>query len=527
MPCRRRCAASACSTGRRSRARSASRSTSTSSRPSPKPSPTASGRCRRVMRRPIRPVVQGVHPRRWWPGVFAELAEDRPAAASPSASTTTSPTPACPTTRRSTSRRPTRCAPSSSASAPTAPSAPTRTPSRSSAPRPDLHAQGYFVYDSKKSGSQTVSHLRFGPRPIHAAYLVSERQLHRLPPVQPAGSGGRARPGRPGRHLAAQLPLLAGRGLGRAVPSGAGADPGQEPRASTPSTPAGSPAQAGLAGRINTIMQTCFFAISGVLPPEQAIARIKESIAKTYGKRGRGRRRAQPGGRRQHPGRAAPHQGSGPGDGDPRTAAAGARPMLPSSCASVTAEMMAGRGDALAGQRPAGGRHLSGGNGGVREAQHLRPRRRVGRRHLHPVRQLQLRLPAQRHPLQVLRRRPAGRRPGRFPLGAARRRRPSRHPLHPPGLRRGLHRLRAVRGGLPGRRAGRVTRTARRKHQGDQHRCARAASSTPSARTSPSSRRSRSPTAPGWTSGRCAARSSSSRCSSSPVPARDAARRLT
>jgi pyruvate-ferredoxin/flavodoxin oxidoreductase len=67
--------------------------------------------------------------------------------------------------RRSTSSPRTWCARCSSASAPTAPSAPTRTRSRSSARRPTFFAQGYFVYDSKKSGAITISHLRFGPRP--------------------------------------------------------------------------------------------------------------------------------------------------------------------------------------------------------------------------------------------------------------------------------------------------------------------------------------------------------------------------
>ena len=57
-----------------------------------------------------------------------------------------------------------------------------------------LHAQGYFVYDSKKSGSQTVSHLRFGPQPIRAPYLVQRRELRRLPPVRPARPRRRARP---------------------------------------------------------------------------------------------------------------------------------------------------------------------------------------------------------------------------------------------------------------------------------------------------------------------------------------------
>ena len=66
----------------------------------------------------------------------------------------------------------------------TAPSAPTRTRSRSSARKPTIYAQGYFVYDSKKSGSVTISHLRFGPEPIHAPYLIEPAELRRLPPVR-------------------------------------------------------------------------------------------------------------------------------------------------------------------------------------------------------------------------------------------------------------------------------------------------------------------------------------------------------
>ena len=91
----------------------------------------------------------------------------------------------------------------------------------------NLHAQGYFVYDSKKSGSQTVSHLRFGPQPIRAPYLVQQRELRRLPPVRAARPGRRARPGGARRDAAAQLPAPAGRGLGCAVAARPGADPRQ------------------------------------------------------------------------------------------------------------------------------------------------------------------------------------------------------------------------------------------------------------------------------------------------------------
>ena len=112
----------------------------------------------------------------------------------------------------------------------------------------NLHAQGYFVYDSKKSGSQTVSHLRFGPQPIRAPYLVQQAELRRLPSVRAAGPGRRARPGGAGRDAAAQLPPAAGRGLGRAAPPGPGADPRQADRRCTRSTPAGSPARSAWPG---------------------------------------------------------------------------------------------------------------------------------------------------------------------------------------------------------------------------------------------------------------------------------------
>ncbi len=86
--------------------------------------------------------------------------------------------------RTSTSSPTTSSAPSSSASAPTGRWAPTRTPSRSSARRPTTDAQGYFVYDSKKSGAITISHLRFGPGPDPVDLPDQEGQLRGLPPVR-------------------------------------------------------------------------------------------------------------------------------------------------------------------------------------------------------------------------------------------------------------------------------------------------------------------------------------------------------
>ncbi len=149
----------------------------------------------------------------------------------------------------------------------------------------DLHAQGYFVYDSKKSGSQTVSHLRFGPEPINAPYLISKASFvgcHHFGLLERAEVLDRAAPGatlllntrvEPDRVWAAlsrpvQEQIIA-KGIALYV-----IDAGRIAR------------DAGLAGRTNTVLQTCFFAISGVLEREQAIERIKVSIAKTYGKRG-------------------------------------------------------------------------------------------------------------------------------------------------------------------------------------------------------------------------------------------------
>jgi pyruvate-ferredoxin/flavodoxin oxidoreductase len=148
-----------------------------------------------------------------------------------------------------------------------------------------LHAQGYFVYDSKKSGSQTVSHLRFGPRTIRAPYLVQQASFvgcHHFGMLERLDVLGRAAPG-------ATLLLNCRHAPGEvwdALPR-----PVQEQilakRIDVYAIDAGRIArEVGLAGRINIVLQTCFFAIAGVLPRDAAIARIKEAIAKTYGRRG-------------------------------------------------------------------------------------------------------------------------------------------------------------------------------------------------------------------------------------------------
>jgi len=148
-----------------------------------------------------------------------------------------------------------------------------------------LYSQAYFVYDSKKSGSTTVSHLRFGPRPIRSSYLIEEAQfvachqfdlLTRMDVLDVAAEGATFLLNAPhgpvdvwdrlprevqeqivAKHL--RLFVIDAKRVAR---------------------------EAGLPGRVNTILQTCFFALSGVLPEKRAIGAIKEAIAKTYAKRG-------------------------------------------------------------------------------------------------------------------------------------------------------------------------------------------------------------------------------------------------
>jgi len=149
----------------------------------------------------------------------------------------------------------------------------------------DNFAQGYFVYDSKKSGAVTVSHLRFGPKPIRSAYLITranfiachqEQFLDRYDMLEAAVPGAvfLLNTEHAPAELWDQLPLEMQEQI-------------LEKRLKVWVIDAYKVAKAlGMGGRINTIMQTCFFAISGVLPREEAIAQIKKAIEKTYGKKG-------------------------------------------------------------------------------------------------------------------------------------------------------------------------------------------------------------------------------------------------
>jgi len=149
----------------------------------------------------------------------------------------------------------------------------------------DNYAQGYFVYDSKKSGSMTVSHLRFGPRPLRASYLIDRATfvachqfsfLERFDVLALAEDGAVFLLNSPHGHdeVWDHLPQTAQRRILDKRLSVFVIDGNRVAR------------EAGMGGRVNTVMQTCFFAISGVLPRDEAIAAIKHSIEKTYGKRG-------------------------------------------------------------------------------------------------------------------------------------------------------------------------------------------------------------------------------------------------
>lgn len=148
-----------------------------------------------------------------------------------------------------------------------------------------LHAQAYFVYDSKKSGAMTVSHLRFGPRRIRSPYLIRRATFiacHQFQFLDKIDVLGLAASGATVLLNAPFPPCEVWDQLPGEVREQAAAK-----KLRLFSIDADKVASmTGMGTRINTIMQTCFFAISGVLPREQAIARIKQAIEKTYGKRG-------------------------------------------------------------------------------------------------------------------------------------------------------------------------------------------------------------------------------------------------
>ena len=268
----------------------------------------------------------------------------------------------------------------------------------------DLYAQGYFVYDSKKSGAVTISHLRFGPHPIHSPFLIKRADfvachqwpfLERYNVVDYAKEGAtlllnsQFGPDEVWNHFSLELQreIIAKKLKCHVID-------------------AYSVAKAtGMGGRINTIMQTCFFAISNVLPREEAIAQIKKAIQKTYARKGQ----------------AVVDQNFAAVD---QTLAALHEVKIPHAistdpssgahCSGGSARFCPAdhRGDAgrqgrfAARQRVPGGWHMALRHHSLGKTGHCAGNSRMGHRHLHPMQQVRPGLPARRHSGQVLSRQP-------------------------------------------------------------------------------------------------------------------------
>ncbi len=208
----------------------------------------------------------------------------------------------------------------------------------------DLFAQGYFVYDSKKSGSITVSHLRFGPEPIRSTYLVEDADFvacHQFGLLTKANVLGSAKRGATfllnapygpdevwDRLPAAVRQTILDKEIDLwVIDALAVAD------------------EAGMGGRINTVMQPCFFQLAGVLPAAEAIARIKGFVEKTYAKRGEAVVQRNFVAIDRSLERLA-HVSPGPAPEGPAAKPAVAE-VVPDFVARITARLMAGDGDLL------------------------------------------------------------------------------------------------------------------------------------------------------------------------------------
>ncbi len=288
----------------------------------------------------------------------------------------------------------------------------------------DNYVQGYFVLDSKKSGSTTISHLRFGKKPIKSTYLISKASflachkfsfLDRLDMLSQADEGAVFLLNSPFSkdEVWGKIPVevqkqIIDKKLKFYVINGTKiAD------------------EVGLRGRINVTMQTAFFLISGVLEESKALELIKTAIEDTYGNKGRDivemnmkavettRSRIE---RVEYPAHTE-----------------GALHMLPPVPAqapefvrSVTAAIIAGQGRDAACFQAAGRRHVAHGNDEMGEAQHRGRHPGLGFRDLHPVRRVLHGLPPRGHPHESLRSRSSEKGPGHPSSPSTRRARSSR-----------------------------------------------------------------------------------------------------
>jgi len=152
----------------------------------------------------------------------------------------------------------------------------------------DLFAQGYFVYDSKKSGAMTVSHLRFGPQPIRSTYLTGVGDARFVACHQPLflETHDLLAHAAPGAVFLLNTPMAADR-VWAALPAAMQRQMVAKRIRFYVIDAYRVALEADMGRRINTVMQTCFFAISGILPQDEAIAAIKHAVEKTYGRKGR------------------------------------------------------------------------------------------------------------------------------------------------------------------------------------------------------------------------------------------------
>ena len=373
--------------------------------------------------------------------------------------------------RRASTSRPTDVVAraSSTAWARTARWAPTRTRSRSSARRPTTTPRATSSTTPRSPGAITVSHLRFGPRPDPLAYLIDQASFvacHQFEFLERIDVLEHAAPGAVFLLNAPYGPDEVWDHLPREVQEQI-----IEKRLRFFVIDADAwPREAGMGGRINTIMQTCFFASPASCPREEAIAQIKKAIEKTYGKRGPEVVRRN---------FAAVDAAAGPparGAGARRRRAPRARGRrwspseAPDFVQKVTAVMLAGKGDLLpVSAFPVDGtwpdRHRA-----VGEAQHRRSRSRSGTRRSASSAtsaRWSARTPPSAPRSTTERRSPA--RPATFKADGLPRARVQGQEVHDPGGARGLHRLQPVRRGLPGQGPDEP------QAQGDQHGAAGAA----------------------------------------------------
>jgi pyruvate-ferredoxin/flavodoxin oxidoreductase len=214
----------------------------------------------------------------------------------------------------------------------------------------DNYAQGYFVYDSKKSGSVTISHLRFGPQPIRRPYLVQKANfvgvhqfgfMDRYPVLELAEPGATVLLNSPygPNEVWGMLPVEVRKEIIAKKLKLYVLDAITVAR------------ETGMGGRVNTIMQTGFFALSGVLPRDEAIVQIKKAIKKTYSRRGESvvnKNYAAVDAALEHMHEVSiPAEVGALGDAPELASGLAVNDTTPDFVKNVTSEIFAGRGDAL------------------------------------------------------------------------------------------------------------------------------------------------------------------------------------